>query len=51
VTLDPACIGNPRSFSYRATVFYDTNSADESGVVATDAAPNGGWSKGVTTNG
>ena len=51
VTLNPACIGNPRSFSYRAKVFYDTNSADESGVVATDATPDRGWSKGVTNNG
>ncbi|HET9771297.1 MAG TPA: hypothetical protein VFS16_10440 [Acidimicrobiia bacterium] len=44
VTFDAACLGDPASFSYRGTLYYDTNPADENAEVATDAAPNGGWS-------
>ena len=44
LTVDPACLGNPASFSYRATIFYDTNPADEDADVISDMAPNGGWS-------
>jgi hypothetical protein len=44
LTVDPACLGNPASFSFRATIFYDTNPADEDADVISDLAPNGGWS-------
>ena len=44
LTVDPACLGNPASFSFRATMFYDTNPADEDADVISDLAPNGGWS-------
>ena len=44
LTVDPACLGNPASFSYRATIFYDTNPADENADVISDVAPDGGWS-------
>jgi hypothetical protein len=46
--IDPTCLGNPASFSYRATLFYDTNPADEDAAVVTDSAPNGGWSFPIT---
>lgn len=45
LTVDPACLGNPASLSYRATLYYDTDPADPDAAVATDAAPDGGgWS-------
>ncbi len=46
--IDPTCLGNPASFSYRATLYYDTNPADEDAAVVTDSAPNGGWSFPIT---
>jgi hypothetical protein len=47
-TLDPACLGNPASFSWRATIFYDTNPPEDDSVVVSDMAPDGGWSFPVT---
>jgi hypothetical protein len=48
VTVDPACLGNPKSFSYRATIYYDTNPQDENSNVASDVTPNGGLSFPIT---
>lgn len=42
VALDPACLGNPAAFAYRATIYYDT--APE---VVTDVAPDTGFSRSV----
>jgi hypothetical protein len=42
--VDPACLGNPASFSYRVTMYYDTNPKDDNADVASDVAPNGGMS-------
>lgn len=47
ITVDPACLGNPAAFSYRATLYYDTNPSDENADVVTDTAPNGGWSSSI----
>ncbi|HYT38719.1 MAG TPA: hypothetical protein VEN99_04370 [Acidimicrobiia bacterium] len=44
ITVDPACLGNPGSFSYRTTMYYDTNPKDDNADVASDVAPNGGMS-------
>ena len=44
VTVDPSCVGNPASFTYRLEMNYDTNPKDENADVAFDATPNGGWS-------
>lgn len=44
LAIDPGCLGNPESFSYRLTMYYDTNPKDESADVASDVTPNGGWS-------
>jgi len=46
--LDPACLGNPASFSYRVTMYYDTNPKDSNADVASDVTPNGGMSFPVT---
>jgi hypothetical protein len=42
--VDPACLGNPASFSYRLTMYYDLNPKDDNADVAADVAPNGGMS-------
>jgi hypothetical protein len=47
ITVDPACLGNPEAFSYRAALYYDTNPSDANADVVTDAAPNGGWSSSI----
>jgi hypothetical protein len=44
VFVDPACLGNPASFSYRVTMYYDTNPKDDNADVASDVTPNGGMS-------
>jgi hypothetical protein len=44
ISIAPACLGNPASFAYRASIFYDTNPADENADVASDVTPNGGMS-------
>ena len=44
VAVDPACLGNPASFSYAVTLYYDTNPKDDNAEVASDVAPNGGMS-------
>jgi hypothetical protein len=44
LTVDPSCVGNPASFTYRVEMNYDTNPKDENADVAFDATPNGGWS-------
>jgi hypothetical protein len=41
---DPACLGHPASFSYRVTLYYDTNPKDSNADVASDVTPNGGMS-------
>jgi uncharacterized protein RhaS with RHS repeats len=51
VTVDPACLGNPASFSYRATIYYDTNPKDDNADVVSDVAPNGGMSFPVRSTG
>jgi len=49
VTIDPvACLGNPASFSFSATIFYDTNPKNDNADVASDVAPDGGLSFPVT---
>lgn len=40
--IDPACIGKPASFAYRATTSYDTNVSDENAAFVTDAVPDKG---------
>lgn len=47
ITVDPACLGNPEAFSYRAALYYDTNPSDANADAVTDAAPNGGWSSSI----
>jgi hypothetical protein len=44
----PSCLGDPASFSYRVTMFYDTNPKDANADVASDVTPNGGLSFPVT---
>jgi hypothetical protein len=44
VTIPSSCLGDPASFQYRVTMYYDTNPKDENADVASDVAPNGGWS-------
>jgi hypothetical protein len=44
VGIDPACLGNPASFTYLVTTYYDTNPKDENADVASDVTPNGGMS-------
>ena len=49
VTIDPvACLGNPASFSFSATIRYDTNPKNDNAAVASDVAPDGGLSFPVT---
>jgi hypothetical protein len=40
----PSCLGDPASFSYRVTMYYDTNPKDANADVASDVTPNGGMS-------
>lgn len=47
VAFDPACVGKPASFSYRVTMYYDTNPKNEDADVATDVAPDGGLSRPI----
>jgi len=51
VTVDPACLGNPVAFAYRVRMLYDTNPATDDSTVASDTAPNTGWSAPVRNNG
>ena len=44
LTIAPVCLGNPASFSYRLSMYYDTNPKDENADVASDVTPNGGLS-------
>jgi hypothetical protein len=44
VTVPSFCLGDPASFQYRVTMYYDTNPKDENADVASDVAPNGGQS-------
>ena len=44
VTVPSSCLGDPASFQYRVTIYYDTNPKDENADVASDVAPNGGQS-------
>jgi hypothetical protein len=47
VAFDPTCIGRPAAFSYRVTIYYDTDPTNEEADVVTDVAPDGGLSKPV----
>jgi hypothetical protein len=47
VAFDPACIDRPPAFSYRVTIYYDTDPTNEAADVVTDVAPDGGLSKPV----
>jgi hypothetical protein len=40
--VDPKCVGNPASVSYRAVTYYDTRRGDDNADVATDSAPDQG---------
>jgi hypothetical protein len=51
VTVDPACLGNPTSFTFRASMYYETNPDDASATIATDTAPDKGWSPAIRNNG
>ncbi len=52
LTVDPTCLGNPAAFSYQARMFHDTNPvSDDDSTVASDTAPNTGWSPPVRNNG
>lgn len=42
VAVDPACLGNPAAFAYRATIYYDTASE-----VVTDVAPDTAFARSV----
>ena len=42
VGIDPACLGSPASLSYRATVFYAADPANQNTASITDVAPDGG---------
>jgi hypothetical protein len=46
--VDPACLGNPPSITFRLTMYYDTNPKDDNADVAADVAPNGGMSFPIT---
>ena len=48
VTIPAYCLGDPASFQYRVTMFYDTNPKDENADVASDVAPNGGLSAPIS---
>jgi len=48
VTINPSCLGNPSSFAFRATTYFDTNPKDDNADVASDVAPNGGMSFAIT---
>ncbi|MCA1842954.1 MAG: hypothetical protein LC792_07135 [Actinobacteria bacterium] len=41
------CLGNPTSFSYRVTLYYDTDVKDDDSDVLSDVAPNAGLSPAV----
>jgi Collagen triple helix repeat (20 copies) len=51
VGFDPACIGGPAAFSYRVTIFYDTDPANEDADVISDVAPDGGQFRPVARPG
>jgi len=48
VGIDPGCLGNPASFNYRVTTYYDTDPANENADVITDVTPDGGLSRPVS---
>lgn len=49
--VDPACLGNPASVTFRLTMYYDTNPKDDNADVASDVTPNGGMSMPVSRPG
>jgi hypothetical protein len=48
VAIDPACLGNPVSVSFKATSYYDPNPSNPNGSLATDTSPDGGFSGPVS---
>ena len=48
VAIDPACIGNPATVTFRATTYYDPNPTDPNGNLASDTTPDGGMSGPVS---
>jgi hypothetical protein len=44
VTVKASCLGNPSSFSFRVTTYFDVNPKDDNGNVVSDVAPDGGMS-------
>lgn len=51
VGLDPACLGSPTAFSYRVTIYYDTDPKNENAAVITDTTPDGGLSRPIARSG
>jgi hypothetical protein len=47
VAIDPACFNAPASFSYRVSMYYDSDPKNEDADVLTDVAPDGGLSRPV----
>jgi hypothetical protein len=47
VLFESRCLGDPASFSYRASIYYDTDPEDENADVLFDVTPNGGLSRPV----
>ena len=43
LVIDPKCIGNPKSFGWAVTMFFDTNPKDAKGAVASDRVPDQGF--------
>ena len=43
LVIDPTCIGNPKSFGWAATIFFDTNAKDAKSPVASDRVPDQGF--------
>jgi hypothetical protein len=47
LTFESHCLGDPASFSYRVSIYYDTDPEDENADVLFDVTPNGGLSRPV----
>ena len=47
LTFESGCLGDPASFSYRVSIYYDTDPEDENADVLYDVTPNGGLSRPV----
>jgi len=43
LVIDPKCIGNPKSFGWAVTMFFDTDPKDAKGAVASDRVPDQGF--------